>query len=227
MKIIVSDFDLTFFDNNFVENIKLVNEWVNRGNKFIIATGRSLYSLSSVIDSYDINIDFYVCNDGGVIYDKNRNEIYRKDIDENTSKELFKYLVETKAFGRVLIDTGEMETEISTARCNRLLGTINLRKDAQRVLGEILNKYSNITGYLSQNFLNINDISVNKANGIKFLVDMNDWNKKDIYTIGDNVNDFEMLSQFNGFLIDTQNSDFNLRKVSSFREAIQIIYESN
>lgn len=227
MKIIVSDFDLTFYDNNFLDNIELFNDWKQKGHKFVIATGRSIYQLRRVTNDYDIKVDYYICNDGGAIYDSDFNELYRKDIDETISKELFDYLIETKMFDKVLIDTSETTTEISTARINRLIGIIRNRSEAQEVLTQILNKYPSVHGYLSTNCLNITDVSVNKANGIKFLVNKNNWEIKDIYTIGDEINDIEMLQEFNGFLIDKKNNNFNLNKVSSFREAVRLINESN
>lgn len=227
MKILVSDFDLTFYDNNFLDNINLINDWTKKGNKFVIATGRSIYQLRKITDNYNIKVSFYICNDGGAIYDKDYNEIYRKDISEDISKELFDYLVDTKVFDKVLIDTSETVTEVDTARCNCLIGVIKDRNEAAKVLNELLRKYPSIHGYISTNCLNITDISVNKANGIKFLINKNNWNKEDIYTIGDEINDIEMLQEFNGFLIDKKTNNFNLQKVSSFKEMLEIINENN
>ena len=45
MKIVVSDFDNTFFTDKYLENIDIINDFVNKGNKFVIATGRPLYLL--------------------------------------------------------------------------------------------------------------------------------------------------------------------------------------
>ena len=70
MKVIVSDFDETFYDANFVDNINLVNKWQKSGNNFVIATGRGLHSLRNIIDNYSIKADYYICNDGAVIYDR-------------------------------------------------------------------------------------------------------------------------------------------------------------
>lgn len=227
MKVIVSDFDLTFYDNNFLENIKLVNEWMHKNNKFIIATGRSIYQLRKVIDNYEIAADYYICNDGGVIFDKDFNEIYRKDIDNELSKTLFDYLVNTNAFEDVFIDTSETITKSNNARCNRLIGMINNRDAARNVLHDILGKYPEVHGYISTNCLNITEKSVNKASGIKFVIDINNWNESDIYTIGDAVNDIEMLQNYNGFLIDKEIKNVDLRKVSCFMEAMVLINEDN
>ena len=47
MKILVSDFDNTFYTQKIEENVKLVNQFREKGNVFIIATGRPLYLLKS------------------------------------------------------------------------------------------------------------------------------------------------------------------------------------
>ena len=227
MKIIISDFDLTFYDNNFLDNINIINNWKKSGNKFIIATGRSMYDLKHVIDSYNFKADYYICNDGGAIYDGSYNEIYRKDLDKDISVCLFNDLVETRIFDKVLIDTSKTITAINTACANRIIAVIKDRNEAKIVLQNILNKYPNVHGYLSTNYLNITDISVNKANGINFLINKNNWSKENIYTIGDEINDIEMLTEFNGFLIDRKNNSFNLKTVASFKEMVELIDESN
>ena len=55
MKILISDFDKTFYTENYDNNIKLINEFVNAGNKFVIATGRPLYFLEPSIEGKNIN----------------------------------------------------------------------------------------------------------------------------------------------------------------------------
>ena len=54
MKILISDFDKTFYTENYDNNIKLINEFVNAGNKFVIATGRPLYFLEPSIEGKNI-----------------------------------------------------------------------------------------------------------------------------------------------------------------------------
>ena len=75
--------------------------------------------------------------------------------------------------------------------------------------------------------MNITEKSVNKANGIEFVININNWMRSDVYTIGDAVNDIEMLQNYNGFLIDKEIKNTDLRKVSCFSEAMELINESN
>ena len=52
MKILVSDFDKTFFTDEIKENVELVSKFMEEGNKFIIATGRPLYLLKPELKKY-------------------------------------------------------------------------------------------------------------------------------------------------------------------------------
>ncbi|MBE6151764.1 MAG: HAD family phosphatase [Firmicutes bacterium] len=223
MKVIVSDFDETFYDANFVDNINLVNKWQKSGNSFVIATGRGLHSLRNIIDNYSIKADYYICNDGAVIYDKDYNEIYRKNMDNNVSKEIFDYMLTTNYFEQVFIDNSDYVTQISTADCNCLVGIIIDRSKAQEVLNIILNKYKSVQGYLSTHCLNIIDINVDKSIAIKMIMNKNNWNDKDVYTVGDAINDKKMLEDFNGFLIGEKYNNPKLRKKESFKEVFGLI----
>ena len=75
MKALFSDFDGTFYDDNYIENIKFVE---NLGIDFIIATGRHYFSLKN-----DLKVDckYYICNDGAYILDSNKNCIYKNSIN--------------------------------------------------------------------------------------------------------------------------------------------------
>ena len=78
MKILISDFDKTFYTENYDNNIKLINEFVNAGNKFVIATGRPLYFLEPSIEGKNINYYNLICSDGTVIFDKNNKKFFWK-----------------------------------------------------------------------------------------------------------------------------------------------------
>ena len=59
------------------------------------------------------------------------------------------------------------------------------------------------------------------------MIDKNNWDKDNVYTVGDEVNDVEMLQEFNGYLIDKKTNNFNLKKVTSFKEVVEILNEGN
>ena len=50
MKLVVSDFDLTFFDEHYDENIELINSFVKKGNLFTIIVCRYAYFISKIFE---------------------------------------------------------------------------------------------------------------------------------------------------------------------------------
>ena len=92
MRVVVSDFDNTIYNENYLKNIDLIKDFIARKNKFIIATGRNLSSLLKEIDKFNLDIEYYICNDGAVIYDKYKNIVYRMDIDSYIAKNIFEML---------------------------------------------------------------------------------------------------------------------------------------
>ena len=74
MKVLVSDFDLTLYDDNYANNVLAIKKFVKEGNIFIIATGRSMYDLER--DLVDIPCKWYICKDGASIYN-DKKELYK------------------------------------------------------------------------------------------------------------------------------------------------------
>ena len=66
--------NITRYTGNTAKN-KGTYTVLKKKNKFVIATGRSIYQLRKVIDNYEIFADYYICNDGGVIFDKDFNAL--------------------------------------------------------------------------------------------------------------------------------------------------------
>lgn len=226
MKIIVSDFDLSFYDNDFLSNINLVNNLVDAGNIFLIATGRSLIQLKDIIDRYQIKCSYYICNDGGVIYDSGFKEIYRKDIEIECSKEIFNIMNSSNKFTTVLIDTSHGYVSVNSAKANCIIGKIIERKEAGKILNTIMNRFPSVHGYISSNWLSITDRSVSKGSAIKFLCAKNNWSSKSVYTIGDNINDISMFENYDSYLIKNKYHEMEFSgatKVNSFKEAIDKI----
>ena len=85
---------------------------------------------------------------------------------------------------------------------------------AKQILDYILAKY-NVSGYLSTHGINIINKNVCKANGIDYIKSILKINDDDIYTIGDNINDLEMINRYNGYMIG--------KDINNFQEFIEKI----
>lgn len=223
MKILVSDFDKTLFDKDYLININKVNEFVNSGNMFVIATGRNITSLKKEITGKNINYSYLICNDGGIIYDRDLNIIYRKDIDQNTAIKIFDLLENSKYICNAYMDDGKIYTKDNNCVINRIIAKPLNNEKVKDLLDDINMKYPDAFGYASRHWMNIGNSDVNKGSSIKVLE--RELNEHDIYTIGDNVNDISMNEMYQSFAII---GNKNLEKVSTFKvknfvEAINIL----
>lgn len=230
MKIIISDFDCTFFTNEYLENIRLINKFVSKGNMFIIATGRNLTHLKKDISGYNIDYSYLICNDGGVIFDKTDTCIYRQNIDDDIVKSIFDFLNKDPNNHNIYIDDSLNYVTDTSSMANAIISQYNDYDKALETLNTITSNYPSVHGYLSENWINITNKVVNKANGIKELVKLTKINSDDIYTIGDNINDLDMIKEYHGYAVS--NGIEKIKEdaegvVESFKDLIEIIDESN
>lgn len=199
-KVLVSDFDNTLYvsDNGIIQNNKRIKEFINNGNLFIIATGRSYIDISKMILKYDIPYNYLICNDGGTIFDNSGKLLYKKDIPINIAYNIIDYIKINNLEELTYIDSGFDYTRVIDADVNAIIIRDTHNIDSERILNEIQNNFSQVHGYISDNWINITERTVNKANGIKYLIKYLNLNRDYIYTIGDTINDISMIQEYNG-----------------------------
>ena len=61
-KIVFSDYDgtLNTGEEDMIKNIQAIQEFMNNGNLFVIATGRSYLDLKRKLESYPIPFDYLI-----------------------------------------------------------------------------------------------------------------------------------------------------------------------
>ena len=93
-KVLVSDYDQTFYLNDYdIEiNKKEVKKFRDKGNIFIIATGRSFFDFKNKVNAYNIEYDYVILNHGATILDKDDNIISNfpiyNDVIENIKNDI-------------------------------------------------------------------------------------------------------------------------------------------
>ena len=211
-KVLVSDFDNTLYvnDEQIIQNNKRIKKFINDGNIFIIATGRSYIDVSKMIDKYNIPYNYLICNDGGTIFDNNGKLLLKKDIPINIAYDIMNYVKLNNLEELTYIDTGFDYTKVIDEEVNAIIIKDINKIYSEKILQEIENKHSEIHGYISDNWINITEKTVTKANGIKFLEQYLNLNHNNIYTIGDTINDISMIKGYNGSCMI--NSTSNLKK---------------
>lgn len=212
MKLVVSDFDLTLFDSNYDENIKLINEFVQKDNVFVIATGRSFKNLKKDIENKNINFKYLICSDGAVILDEKFNLLKSTVFHKNVIDEIIDML--KKDSNLIYLEIDKSSQGISGVYC-----VFNSIEYAKAKLNDILSKYD-VGGYVSTHGINVINKNISKVNGIEYIKNILNIDASNIYTVGDNINDLEMINKYNGYMIG---SNDHISNVTNFKEFIEKI----
>ena len=202
--ILISDFDGTLYDKNFENNIKAVNEFVKKGNTFVIATGRSMNRIKEKIDG-KLNFSYIICNDGGMIFDKDYHLIYRKDIALDSAKHIFNELKNSIYVGNPLADLGYAYRNEVLKNTNAVIARVIDKSKASHLMIDLVKRYPKVTAYVSDTYLNFTDKSVNKSNAVKWLGKLINVKPKNMIMIGDNINDIKMCKLGKGFAMENGN----------------------
>ncbi len=197
MHIIASDFDRTLYveDENILNmNIKSIDKFISKGNTFIIITGRMYTDIKLLLDKYKINYTFLICEDGAKIFNEFDYSIKdyllpKEKIDQ--IEEIFKEYNED-----YYLDDGY---NITTNKndCVKVTSLIKDRKKSKEIV-ERIKKDVDVYVYLSKSYINITDSSTSKSIALEYLMYYKDLYKEDLYVLGDDINDYEMLSNFKG-----------------------------
>jgi HAD superfamily hydrolase (TIGR01484 family) len=188
--ILVSDFDLTIYPEKYTENIKAINNFVNNGNTFIIATGRPHFSVTPHIKN-KIKYKYLIVNDGTKIYNDNDELIFEKLIKKETKETLLELI--KRNYSKIIFDDENNTSKIFVR--------FHDEKDAKQFLFKVKEDYPDIDGYLSKKYMNFYPRGISKATAIKFLVEKENYSN--IYVVGDGTNDISMFEEYRGISIKT------------------------
>lgn len=225
MKLLATDFDNTLFcKKDYYKNIRYVNKFVEEGNIFVIITGRYINSLLKDIKDTGLKYDYLICNDGGIIFDKDLNIIYQKDIPKEIVSDIVSEYEQSDCLDGWYIDTGTDINKDKTSSANGLIGRFNNETKAYKLLKSIKDKHGAIGGYISETWINITEKTVNKGYGLKILADYLKIEEKDIFTIGDNVNDIPMSNYgFNSYCMTNSVDELKRKTLKSYNSVYLLI----
>lgn len=226
-KILVSDYDQTFYlnDQDIIKNKEAVSKFIDDGNLFIIATGRSYGDFKEKLDIYHFPYDYVILNHGATILDKDDNVLANFEIDDSIISSIKESL--------------ELETTTNYFCCSRLASRVefehgNLTKIQARYItkekavemNQMINeKYSQYVNCycVSKSAIEIVAKDINKAVAIELLVNKLQLNKQNIYTIGDGYSDIEMIKNYNGYCMDESVEE--LKAVAQSYPSIYLLIE--
>jgi len=214
MKLLVSDFDGTFYldDVSIKDNIKRINKWIDDGNLFMLSSGRSFTSLKNMCLKYNIKYDYLSCCDGSILYDKDGNIVSSYSLNNSILKDFLS--LETLAkIDR--IQYSYYDDYYSELRNDELIGC-NIVIENENITDLFKNEFNNLkNSYQDFDFLVyahddvtyfcLKNKGINKSTTVSYLMEKHNLDKENIYTVGDNDNDYPMLNLFNGYYIGNPN----------------------
>lgn len=196
MNLIITDFDGTFFDDNYLKNINFI-ESIKDNYDFVIATGRNFKSLK---EDLKVECKYYICNDGGYILDSNEKLIYNNYISDDSIKIVYNRMKELNYEDYFFDYINYFDTKINK-NINKL--SIKIRdNNAFNDMNYMLKNLDDVYGYLSNNWINILSTKSKKEIAIGKILELNNYEK--IYVIGNEINDYGMLKKYSGYLISKE-----------------------
>ncbi len=213
-KMLVSDYDQTFYVNDIdiEKNKKWVDNFREKNNIFVIATGRSYIDFKEVLTKYHFSYDYAILNHGMTIIDKDGNVLINYSIDKSM---ISKIIGDLKMANKIIYFYDDFK-ESTKYYENKKVVKINIKynsKDIALKVSKQLNlKYGK---YINAYCVPLNDVEIiikttNKAYAIIFIANREKILKSNIYTIGDGYNDIEMIKNFNGYCM--KESTIELKK---------------
>lgn len=202
MKLVVSDYDGTFFqsEEKLLENIKSVKEFRKKENMFVIATGRSYYDLTKLNKEYEIEYDYAIINSGTTII-KNNEVLYNQIIEDDLVLKIKELMQLDKALFTFTCSALESRCTFDDKNLTKLHAVYSNEEEALTIKKEIEATFSKeVNCYLVCNDTAIEVISskTSKAVAIEELIEIINIAEKDVYVIGDASNDIEMIKRFDG-----------------------------
>ncbi len=224
MKILASDFDNTLYVENaevFKHNLEAIKKYILQGNIFVIITGRNYSSIKLKLNEYQIPYSYLICNDGTKIFNNldyciDTILLSKERIVATTS------ILQHYSYPYYL-DDGYNETE-NINDCVKIAVHYEDFNVAQQIMTDIM-KNVNVYSYISREHINIVDASVNKCNALKRLCNLEKLSISNLYVIGDDINDLEMLTAFQGAIMKEHHSKLDSLNKKEYKYLYQYIEE--
>ena len=223
MFLLASDFDRTFYINNydFKKNVEALKSFrVN--NKFVIVTGRSYQDYINITKNY-VPVDYLVVNHGATVIKDNKvlKSVY---INANTIDKLksifdfdnIDYFATSDTLSRVNINHGNI-SKINISLSDNLV--------AKKAVEYINNTFKDIKAFIlfHKNQFEIVSVDANKCKAIEYIGYLEGIDKSNIYTVGDGYTDIEMVKYYSGFAINGSVDDLVKVAVDTVSSVSEII----
>ena len=213
MKIIATDFDGTLSYNGKVsdEDKNAIHRFRAAGNKFGIVTGRDADLAQWIKQENGLEFDYVICCTGAIIKNGDGEIIYQKKgkIGEyiydiiNKAKELGAYgFSASDVLLKCIVDiTGKIPMQMDALKEFSQVNTgFTSEENAIEFVKYVNEKYGDkICAHRNGVCIDMPPSKTSKVTGIYEYAKM--FESPEIYAVGDNINDLEMVKEFEGFAV--------------------------
>ncbi len=219
MKLFAADYDGTLHLNGEVsqDTLDMIHRFRDQGNLFGIATGRSIGSIISEIEKYDIPVDFLVGNNGSIVMNQHREELFYQLMDFDICMEIINSIPQEKVAFYGISDGYKFGLHDATYMQDFVDSLIDIKdiieeetavgiyvkfneKGMSQVYADLWNeKYHGIIkAYPFYDGVDVVSYGITKKSGIAHINEYYEF-EGPIYCIGDSFNDIPMIKGFSGF----------------------------
>lgn len=232
-KIIVSDYDQTFYinDEDIEINKKMVDKFMNLDNLFVIATGRSYFDFHNKLDIYKFNYNYAVLNHGATIIDCENNILLNISIPNEIILNIKNDLDLEKSVSYFCCSGIESRVDFGHEDLTKINIKYETQDFASKKIEDINTKYKDyVTAYyVNNNSIEIISKDINKEKAILYLVGLNNVNEENVYTIGDGYSDIGMVKKFNGCCMKKsirEIKEYSIKEYSSVSNMIEDVLDN-
>lgn len=226
--LLVSDYDGTFYTGNdkITLNIEAIREFRENGGIFLLNTGRSFSSIKGEIRKFKIEYDYLGCLDGLTTFDKYNTAIDFKELDESNDD----LIEELRKFRFNSFQVNYLKDVYSpiVEKCFSI--EESKRKKLDDKLSKLLSdKYPKLDVLVYFDIFQnafiyfIRNRGVSKNNSIEAVLRYEKIDTKNIFTIGDALNDLEMIRDYNGFMMKDSNYELSRYALGSYDGVYELV----
>ena len=228
-KILISDFDQTLYlnDEDMDKNKIAIKKFREKGNIFVIATGRSYYDFYNKVNLYHFDYDYVIINHGATILDKSNNVLVNFPIKSEIINNIKNDLQLEKSLTKFCCSKLDSRVDFNHKDLTKINVSYNSKEEAMTISKTINNKYYNYVNsyYILNNSLEIISNKINKSKAIDILLDKLNISRNNIYTIGDGYSDFEMINDFNGYTMVNSVKELKDIAIKQYKSVSDLIYD--
>ena len=228
-KILVSDYDQTFYlnDDDIEKNKIAISEFREKGNIFVIATGRSFLDFKNKLDIYKFDYDYVIINHGSTILDKDDNIIYNFSINNEIIDNLVKDLEIEKTIKLFCCSKLESRVNFNYNNLTKIHATYNDKETAMNISEKLNKKYNEYVNayFVTGNAVEIISKDTDKSYAIELLSNDLEIEQSHVYTIGDGYSDIEMVRDYNGYCMKKSVNELKIIAKKEYESVSQLVKE--